>query len=489
MLMKFNIEILRALDQNIVKSAGHLVIVACDETEFARLVKVIPDSVSRHLITSEAKVETVFKSGRMALHKVLLSQDARSQAEQGAELAALVNLKISSLPVYFICEDLRKTLTLVEGFLRSFYTFKLRWEDVVDRFKDVKVYLFCKNLVQSDLPKIRQNIDTVKKLLKWTSYCRWLIDLPSNICDPVFFAEQAEKVAKSTGLNCAIWNKDKLRKSGFGGIVSVAGDQPGFLIDLRLERHRGKSSKRNGINHSRICLAGKGLTFDTGGICVKPPDGMNAMKSDMSGAAIVLCTTAFLAELGYEGSVRALAGVTCNGISAGSIRPGDVIKIKNGQLVQVDNTDAEGRLVLADLISWAVETGENNILTIATLTGGIRVGLGLYHAGVFSTDKNILDKLEALGEETGEKCWRLPFEIKYADELRVSDDVVSNIGNSKSGQPILAAMFLKKFVPEGLKFTHMDVAGVCYHPKPLVKHWGAGATGYGVKLLSEFIRR
>jgi leucyl aminopeptidase len=236
-----------------------------------------------------------------------------------------------------------------------------------------------------------------------------------------------------------------------------------------------------------VVLVGKGITFDSGGISIKPSASMGEMKYDMMGAATVLACVRAARALRLPVRVVALTPTTENLPSGSATRPGDILRFRNGKTVEVDNTDAEGRLVLADALTYAGKFGADAILDFATLTGAVLVALGHECAALFTADDALASDLLAAGDVTGERLWRLPLWDDYRENLRSEWADMKNTGGRQGGS-INAAVFLQEFVPDGVPWAHIDVAGVAHFEK---EHAGyaAGATGFGVALTMEFLRK
>jgi leucyl aminopeptidase len=244
-------------------------------------------------------------------------------------------------------------------------------------------------------------------------------------------------------------------------------------------------SPKNAPKDKHLAIVGKGITFDTGGISLKPAKGMKEMQSDMSGAAAALAAICAAAELKLPLKISAYLCLAENRIGSGAVLPGDIFKAKNGKTVMVDNTDAEGRLVLSDGICAAAENGATHIVDLATLTGAMVRALGPAITGYFTNDEELSQKIKDAGDATCEKFWQMPLEDEYANELVDHYADLSNIG--KSAGAILAALFLREFVPEGIKWSHWDIAGTAYVEHPW-KYTTYGATGIGVQSLIELSR-
>lgn len=298
---------------------------------------------------------------------------------------------------------------------------------------------------------------------------------PKHLADVVWKLARDEKSLKAT-----IWDKKRLAAEKMGLILAVA---RGSNLDphfLQLSYRGAPSAKDHTV------LIGKGITFDTGGLCLKTADGMLTMKCDMAGAATVLHTVHLAAKLKLKINVTALVPATENSISASSYKPGDVYRSYSGKTVEINNTDAEGRLILADAISYAVKNLKpSRIIDVATLTGGVVIALGDDIAGLFTKNDKLASELLTASSASGDLLWRMPMHADYREALK-SDiaDIVHTGG--KEGGCIKAALFLQEFADD-VPFAHIDLAGPAFLPKP--KHYHpTKATGYGVKLLLEFLR-
>lgn len=320
-----------------------------------------------------------------------------------------------------------------------------------------------------------------------------LINTCSSDLTPAEFVENANTIAKYTpGLSIKVRNMKQLEKEGFMGLVTVgkgSSHEP-FMITLSYDgtkSARGTKTKdanaRSSSNH--LVLVGKGLTFDTGGLCLKPPKSMPEMISDMSGAATVLAAIQAIATLELPIKVSAVCCLAENAIGNKSVLPGDIFKAKNGKTVMVDNTDAEGRLVLSDGLAEAGLIGATHIVDIATLTGAMVRALGYAVAGFFSNDDDLGLKVINCGEACCEKFWSMPLEEEYADALKGNFADLKNTGSDAGA--IAAALFLQEFVPENTAWTHWDIAGTAFVSKSW-KYTEFGATGFGVQTLIELAR-
>ena len=317
-----------------------------------------------------------------------------------------------------------------------------------------------------------------------------LINTSSSDLTPAEFVENANTIAKYTpGLSIKVRNMKQLEKEGFMGHVTVGKGSSHEPYMITLSYDGSKSSKKTAKNArtsaDHLVFVGKGLTFDTGGLCLKPPKSMPEMISDMSGAATVLAAIQAIASLELPIKVSAVCCLAENAIGNKSVLPGDIFTAKNGKTVMVDNTDAEGRLVLSDGLAEAGLIGATHIVDLATLTGAMVRALGYAVAGFFSNDDDLALKVINCGEACCEKFWSMPLEEEYADALKDHFADLKNTGSDAGA--IAAALFLQEFVPENTAWTHWDIAGTAFVSKSW-KYTDFGATGFGVQTLIELAR-
>ena len=309
---------------------------------------------------------------------------------------------------------------------------------------------------------------------------RTLVSEPPNVIYPESFVESARDLA-ALGVELTILDDADMKKLGMGALLGVA---QGSVRPARILAMRWNGTGRDDVKP--VCLVGKGVTFDTGGISLKPPAGMEDMKWDMGGAGAVTGAMHAIAARKSKAHVVGVVGLVENMPDGNAQRPGDVVTTMNGQTVEVINTDAEGRLVLCDAIWWAQETfGPEVVVDLATLTGAIIISLGNEHAGMFCNDDGLAKQLKMAGNEVGEKLWRMPIGEAY-DKLIDSDIAdIKNVGPREGGS-ITAAQFIGRFIKPGVKWAHLDVAGTVWANKPGAL-FDKGATGYGVRLLDRFV--
>lgn len=312
----------------------------------------------------------------------------------------------------------------------------------------------------------------------WRS--RMLATVPSNLKNPPWLAEQAEELAEEAGLQVKVWDEKQLADQGFGGIVGVgqASATPPRLVRLDYSPPKARRSTKT------VVLVGKGITFDTGGLSIKPGEAMASMKRDMTGGAVVMATMAALAAVGCPVRVIGLVAAAENAVSGNALRPGDVVRHYGGRTSEVTNTDAEGRLVLADALAYAVaELAPDVVVDVATLTGGIKVALGQQVGGLFATDDALAAALLAAGESAGEPLWRFPLHAGYEDKL--ASKIADADNGPKGPQAIMAALFLQHFVGD-VPWAHLDLASVGDVPKEM-HEWTQGPSGFGARALLTWL--
>ncbi len=319
-----------------------------------------------------------------------------------------------------------------------------------------------------------------------------LVNTPAADLTPEDFVENAKTIAKYTpGLSIKVRDVKQLEKEGFMGHVTVGkgSERPPYMVTISYDGTKsssraGKKSERTSADH--LVLVGKGLCFDTGGLCLKPPKSMPEMISDMTGAATVLAAIQAIATLKLPLKVSAVLCLAENAIGNKSVLPGDIFTAKNGKTVMVDNTDAEGRLVLSDGLAEAGLIGATHIVDLATLTGAMVRALGYAIAGFFSNDDPLALNIINCGEACCEKFWSMPLEEEYADALKDKFADLKNTGSDAGA--ISAALFLQEFVPADTAWAHLDIAGTAFVTKKW-KYTEYGATGFGVQTLIELARR
>ncbi len=392
-------------------------------------------------------------------------------------IKALKNYKFESVEITPPnTKDKDLLLSFFEGFILGDYEF--------DKYKSQKAKHPVKTIAVNSKRDFDEIIKEAKIRANTINFVRDIINSMPDEITPTKLAAIAEEVAKENRLEYKIYDEEWLRENGYGAFYAVgkASAHPPRLIHLA---YKPKNAKR------KVVLVGKGLTYDSGGLSLKPADYMVTMKSDKSGAVTVLGIIKAISELELDIEVHAILGAAENMIGGNAYKPDDVLKAKNGKTIEVRNTDAEGRLVLADCLCYAQENikGFDAIMDFATLTGACVVGLGEYTAGVMGFNKDIIQEAIKTGEKRGEHFAYLPFN-KYLPKLLKSNVAdICNIASSRYGGALTAGLFLSNFIEEENKnkWIHFDIAGPAY----VEKEWGCnphGASGFGVDSVTSFLQ-
>jgi leucyl aminopeptidase len=333
---------------------------------------------------------------------------------------------------------------------------------------------------RGDQTRLQRAMDDARIIGESQNFTRDLVNEPSNRMTPTILAEHARKMAQEVGLKCEVYGADKIKELKMGAFWSVAqgSDEPPALIVLGYEPAGAPEKPVLG-------LVGKGITFDTGGISIKPADGMEKMKYDMAGGATMIGAMRAIALLKPKVKVTAIVCATENMPSGHAQKPGDVQIAMSGKSIEIINTDAEGRLVLADGLYYARQLGCTHLVDAATLTGAVVVALGYVNAGIFTNDDSMYDRFRRALSKAGEKMWRLPLDEEYKESIRSNIADIMNTGG-RYGGAVTAAMFLKEFAEE-TPWIHLDIAGTAWMEDN--KAWIAkGPSGIAVRSLVEFVR-
>lgn len=317
-------------------------------------------------------------------------------------------------------------------------------------------------------------------LVQGVSLTRELVTEPANVLYPETFVERCQRL-KDAGVEIEVLGEAEMRAAGMGALLGVA---QGSVREPKLLVMRWDGT--NGAQKKPVVFVGKGVTFDTGGISLKPPAGMEDMKWDMGGAGAVAGAMLALAGRKAKAHVVGVCGLVENMPDGNAQRPGDVVTSMSGQTIEVINTDAEGRLVLCDAMTWVQQRFQPEYMVdLATLTGAMIISLGHEYGGLFSNDDGLADKLSAAGKAVGDPLWRFPIGPAYDKLIDSPIADMKNVGPREGGS-ITAAQFLQRFVDEGVKWAHLDIAGMVWASKPGTV-WDKGATGFGVRLLDRFV--
>jgi len=323
----------------------------------------------------------------------------------------------------------------------------------------------------------REALATVAPVAEGVTFTRDLANTPANVADPAWMEQQARTLATELGMEITVLDRPQLEERGMGGLLAVG---QGSAVPPRLVRLTW------GTEGPTVALVGKGVTFDTGGISIKPAARLDEMKYDKTGACTVLGVARSVVRLGLPIRLRAYVALAENMPDGAAYRPGDIIRCYNGKSVEIMNTDAEGRLILADALALAVEDGCDALVELSTLTGACVVALGHHGAGLFTPDDELARDLLAAAEEAGERLWRLPLWDEFVEEMQGTHADLKNSGGRWGGASTAAA-FLSQFIGEHRRWAHLDIAGPAQIPKE--QDGSQGATGYGVSLLVRWLRR
>jgi leucyl aminopeptidase len=369
---------------------------------------------------------------------------------------------------------------LTEGALLGLYRYE-RLKQVPKHERDKRIDAITLLVERAgDVAAVRRAVGKGEVLAEATSLVRDLINGPSNLVTPTYLANQARAIAKGHRLACQVIPFPRLKRLGFGGLVGVAQGSvhPAQFIVLEYRPRRARAA---------FALCGKGITFDSGGISLKPAAKMEQMKYDMSGAAAVLGTVKAAAMLGLPVRVVGLIAATENLPSGTAQKPGDVLRTLSGKTVEVINTDAEGRLVLSDCLHYAKRYRPDCVVDLATLTSACVVALGAEAVGLMTKDERIAARINQAGKVTHERVWRLPLWDEYGELLKSDVADIKNVTDTGQAGAVTAAKFLETFA-EGLPWAHLDIAGTAWtdKDKPYIPK---GAVGIGVRLLIELMER
>lgn len=334
-----------------------------------------------------------------------------------------------------------------------------------------------------DLEALDRGVNAGKVVGESINFTRDLANEPGAYMTPTDMAERARDIANEFGLSIDVLDEARMEQEGMGSLLSVArgSEQPAKLIILKYT-----PANFEGDSKELLALVGKGVTFDSGGISLKPGENMELMKYDMTGAATVMGAMRAIAQLKPPIPILGVAPCTENLPSGKATKPGDVVTAMTGKTIEIINTDAEGRLILADAIAYAKKLGATKVIDMATLTGAVSIALGDVNAAVLGTDQQLIDEIISAGREVGEKFWQLPLDKEYSKQIRSDIADIKNVGGRKAGT-ITAAAFIKEFA-DGVAWAHLDIAGTAWgdEAKP---YRSKGPTGIAVRTLLRIVDR
>lgn len=452
-------DVLVVLSQQKKKGADSSVAIA-----HAEVAKSVTNSVADKTITGKHKETVLFREKNFNGYNHLLiaglgAEDDTEKFRQTATviLRALQTMKVKSAHLVLDGVTSKNALRgLAEGFVLASYKFdelKSKPKKTDDAAGGLVVTLVSKKFGDKTSQKTFSDAVT---LTETVNFSRRLGDLPGNLMTPTILADSVVEAAKGTGLKVTVWDKKRIEKENMGGLLGVARgsvEEPRFII---MEYNGGAAKSKP------IVYVGKGLTFDTGGISIKPSGAMEEMKYDMCGGANVIGAVLAIAKLKLKVNVVGLVASTENMPSGSATKPGDVHTARNGKTFEVNNTDAEGRLILADALSYGTELQPALMVDAATLTGAMVVALGNTHTGFFTRSEAVRKKVLAASEASGEWVWPMPLVDFHNDDIKGTFADLSNISSSKGAGSATAAAFLENFVGEGIPWAHFDIAGTAW---------------------------
>ncbi len=364
--------------------------------------------------------------------------------------------------------------SIAEGAILGGY----RYDDYLSKKPELPsiVCIYDKKLNKEE----KEAIANAQKGFHWVNAARDLLNAPPVAINPHSLSKKFQELGKKAGLKVTVWDEKRIRREKMNGLLAV-GSGSNYPPRLVIGEYRPKGAKKH------LVLVGKGVTFDTGGYCLKPSEAQIGMKFDMAGAAACFCAACAICEIGIPIRVTVIAPLCENAISSTAYKTTDIIVMRNGKSVEVDNTDAEGRLILADALDLALEKDPDWLIDMATLTGACVVALGDDIAGLMGQDDDLISSIKSSGEGVGELFWELPLHMPYTEKLK-SDIADTKNAGKRWGGAITGALFLKRFVPDDVAWVHADIAGPGVKEEPL-GHLGKGSKGFGIKTLIELARR
>lgn len=348
--------------------------------------------------------------------------------------------------------------------------------------KAIDNFILC--VEGGDAATLKNGINRGEIIGESMNFTRDLCNEPANILPPAELANRAKKMAKDVGLKCEILDEATMRKMGMGSLlsVSIGSEQPPKMIVLKYEPKKSTAKKGE-----LLALVGKGVCFDTGGISIKPAEGMDAMKYDMSGGGTVIGAMRAIALLKPSVPVLGVVPAVENMPDGKATRPGDVVTAMTGKTIEILNTDAEGRLILADAVAYAEKQGATRIVDMATLTGAVIIALGDINTAVLGNDQGLVDEIIECGKETGENFWQLPVGPAYSKQIKSEIADIKNVGASRKAGTIAGAVFIQEFVKDA-KWAHLDIAGTAW-ADDVKPHQSKGPTGVAIRTLIKLVEK
>ena len=411
-----------------------------------------------------------------ALVQSKLSQEHCAEAAMSADFLSLSNGFSKADELTEFCQSFS------EGMMLGAYKYKKHRTTLKKETNNFKKFIVTskkkalKDKLQGALRDVHSTGEAVYLTRDWSNE-------PSNFGTPTYYANEARKLAKSHGLKCKILSEKDAKREKMGLFLGVSqgSDQEGKIVVLEYNPKKVKNPKT-------VALVGKGVTFDSGGISLKPSRSMEEMKHDMTGAATVMGAVLLAAKMKVKNKVVAIMAFTENMPNGKATQPGSVHVSRSGKTVEVVNTDAEGRLVLADVLDYAQDYKPDAIIDVATLTGAVIVGLGRYCCGILGNNDRLIQKIQDVGNENNERLWQLPLYDEYFDDMKSDYADMRNISTVPHAGTIMGAMFLKQFVKDSVPWVHLDIAATAWDMGYLPYYPKKGASGIYVRTLAKFIK-
>lgn len=426
------------------------------------------------LILSRVKLDEKFDADYFRNHLAEFISTLKSEAVKNLHIFIP---SYAAVKKYFGSEEYYYQ-TFAEGVLLGNYSFD-KYKTKKTKTKVIDIYFYAENE-----KKLKNSISVAEKLISSVNITRDLQNEPGNNLTPELFSKRVVSEVKPYGIKAKVFGESEIQKRKMGGLIAIgqgSNNKPRFIILEYKPAIKTKKSKTK-----TIALVGKGITFDTGGISLKPAKNMGEMKADMSGAAVVVGTLIAAAKNKLLVHLYGIIPSAENMVSGDAIRPGDIIKISNGKTVEIEDTDAEGRVVLADALHYASQLKPNQIIDLATLTGACVVALGEFVAGVFTKNDVMAENLYKSGITTYDRVWRLPMWDDFNEFIKSDVADVANLGSTRWAGAITAAKFLEHFVDKNIPWTHLDIAGPSMNnnSRSYTKKY---MTGFGVRLLFDYL--
>ncbi len=437
----------------------------------------------------------LYGDGRIPAQRVMLIglgerkkatlETIRKAAATAANQAVNMKLQTLSLALHGAAQGKLDTAGMGKAMAEGAYFGSYRYDEFITESQNGRRGVLKVEVVDAEAGPIKtlnQGLAAGAVIGRAQSYARTIANRPGNVITPPTLAKAAVEMARGTkGLSCTVFDARQLKTSKMGGILAVGA---GSKNEPRLIILKYTPARKPAKGSPRVALVGKAITFDSGGISIKPSADMDQMKLDKSGGIAVLATMKAVAELGLPVNVWGLIPSAENLPSGSSYRPGDIVTTYSGKTVEILNTDAEGRMILCDALAYAARQKFETIIDIATLTGACMVALGQYKAGVMSNDDDLVAQLRKAADESGENVWHLPSGDEYADEMKSKIADLRNTGG-RWGGACTAAAFLRQFVGE-TTWAHLDIAGMDILQKG-TDYAAPGSTGFGVRLLVTYL--